>query len=398
MRDWIIVDELVINQGETVIKIHDVVLKAYTEEGKFYLTRLNGTLGGDFEAVTVSAEGEMGLNVPHALQLSATLNSSSELVGRGELVLKAGGELLNYQANLSGNWTYADFPAYALNARGRGSFEGVLLDTVSLAGDGGNVDLSGELQWSPFLKWNLQGVAENIKPEYFDEAMKGVVNLTLTSSGNLEGEPEASLQLAKLEGELRGLPLKAELEAEVKDNGLLLSKFEVLLGDNHLVASGEANKGSAIDWRLNAPRLEQLHPDISGTLVGDGALSGTVDGSVFQLAIDELNGQVMDYSVDAKGGLSLVDGLVTAKALQVNVGDNLLKMDGVANEGQGIDWVLAGDDLSQLHPELSGQLQGRGNAKGLLDGSKVALQIDALEGKVKDYPLMAEGFVRLEGQ
>lgn len=356
--DNIAVDELVINQGETVIKIRDVVLKAHTKGDRLYLTQLNGTLGGELETVVILAEGEMGLNIPHALQLSAKLNSSSELIGRGQLALEASGELLDYQADLSGEWTYADFPSYQLTASGEGNFEGMMLDKVHLAGEAGQADLQGKLQWSPFVEWDLQGTAENIKPQYLDEAVDGAINLALNTSGNMENNPEANLRITRLDGQLRDFPLKAELEAELKDNGLLLSKFDVLIGDNRLVASGEANEDSSINWALDAPKLEQLHPDMSGALIGDGSLAGTVDGSRFKLTIAKLDGEVMDYPVNAQGSLALADQLVSAQALQVSVGDNLLKMDGVANEAQGIDWALNGEDLSQLHPNCPANCRG----------------------------------------
>ena len=67
-----------------------------------------------------------------------------------------------------------------------------------------------------------------------------------------------------------------------------------------------------------------------------------------------------------------------------------MMLDGVADEDKGIDWTLAAKDLGKLklHPELSGALSGEGNVKGLLDGSRVALRVDRLDGKLKDLSLI----------
>ncbi|MEZ5449676.1 MAG: hypothetical protein R3E89_12055 [Thiolinea sp.] len=392
------VGELIINQGETTFVIKDVELNARTRDQQLLLDNLSGNLVGDLHTVEVTARGEMGLNLPHPISVEMDIRSESPVLGDGELKLRADGQLQDYQVLLSGNWQYGEFPEYQIAASGSGTFEKMDLEDLQLNGEAGNATVSGELVWAPELSWDLKGSAEQLRPGAVLSDLTGNLDAALTTQGSLKGELDVTVKLSELKGEFQDVPVQTSLEARLQGKDLILRNLDALIGDNHLQAAGQGDEQLSIDWQLDAPALEQLHPELKGQLAGQGKLSGKIDGSEFAVEIERLQGELLGYPLEAEGGLSLQDQLLAARQLRVKVGDNTVTLDGTADENTGIDWVLDASKLSQLYPELSGQLKGRGNAKGLLDGSRLALRVDQLDGTVKDLPVSVQGAVRLEDQ
>ncbi|MGB1010690.1 MAG: hypothetical protein ACPGVP_13305, partial [Thiolinea sp.] len=394
----IALDELIINQGETEIVLHDVALSAYSKDGKLHLTRLNGELAGALGSVNIVGKGEMQLGMPHELQFNLDIDSNSKKLGAGMLVAGASGELQNYKVAITGDWKYGDYPVYAVEAQAEGNFEGMRLSQVSLKGAAGDIAAQGDLTWSPELNWNLQASADQFRPGMVapDAGADGELDVVLWTKGSLTDEPHIKLQFDQLQGTLRNNPVDVSLFTELNGQDLMLHMLNAKVGNNTLWARSEEENALNVNWKIDAPDLMQFHPDARGALRGDGRLSGKIDGSEFDLLVNNLVGEVMDFPVRAEGELALKNEVISAKKLDVVVANNELTLDGIADEEQGIDWTLDAADLAKLHPKLSGQLKGEGNAKGLLDGSRLALRVDQLEGKVIDYDLEASGAVRLE--
>ncbi len=391
--------ELEIYQGEAVFKVRDARLGAYTDAGVLHLQQLVGELYDDTGNVQISAQGQMELAQPQALDVKLSVKGGSGTYGVGDLALTATGELQNYRVELAGDWQYADYPEYRLDVVGTGNLEGMNFEKLALRGEAGNLDLQGKLAWSPQLVWDLAASAEGLKPETFAPDVPGMLDVALTTTGRLEnGKPFMQVEISRLQGSLRDYPLDASMKAGLEGDALTLHALDILVGDNRLKAQGEAGDELQVRWDLDAPDLEQLYPEINGKLQGKGKLSGKIDGSQFALDIEELTGKVLDYPLDATGGVSLQDGLITAREFQANVGKNQVKLDGIADELTGVDWVIDAPELSQLYPELQGRLKGSGNAQGLLDGSRFAVKLDELEGKVQNYPLKASGEIRMQDQ
>lgn len=242
------------------------------------------------------------------------------------------------------------------------------------------------------LEWILN--AKNLAQ--LDERLKG----KLKGKGVLHGKLDASqlsLSIHQLTGKIQDYPIQAK--GELGKSGDQLSAKDVVLdvGDNHLQLDGAAQDELGVTWRLDAKNLKQLSPKLSGRLRGDGKLSGLLDASHLNLSINQLSGRVQDFPVKAKGSIKLKDKAFSSKDFILDVGKNRLTLNGSAAETVGVDWVLNARNLKQLSPKLSGALKGKGNLKGLLDGSRLNLQIAELSGKVKQFPVKAKGQIRLRG-
>lgn len=396
----VVLQELVINRGSFQMKFKDINLQAYNRAGVLQVNKLVGSyvdpLGG---SVNMDLKGKMGLLKPHPTELTGVIASEGSKCGIGSLKVTATGDLPNYRFQADGKWTYRDFPETQVKLAGIGSFDGVTFEAGQLRSTAGEMGITGNLAWRPTLTWDAKLNGSKVNPEAFVADLPGSLELTAASKGQfVNNQLVVSLDASKLLGTLRDYPIDATLSVGLDKNALTVNSIKAAIGENHFLAKGIAEDGLLIDWELDAPLLEQLHPSLEGKLAGKGKLSGKIDGSEFMLDIEQLAGQVLDYPVEAKGGASLTNGLLTARDLKVSVGENHLSMNGIADETQGIDWVLDAQNLSNLHPDLRGNLKGKGNAQGLLDGSSLALRIDELNGEVLERTLKAQGSVLLRDQ
>ncbi|MCB1639632.1 MAG: hypothetical protein KDI15_12390, partial [Thiothrix sp.] len=204
-----------------------------------------------------------------------------------------------------------------------------------------------------------------------------------------------SLHVETLEGRIRDYPVQAGGELRLLNQVLSASNMQITVGDNQLVLNGTADEDKGLDWKLKAGDLSQLYPAVVGNLEGNGNARGLLDGSRLTLQVDELQGKVRDYPVSARGKVQVRDRLLSADGLVLALGDNEVRLDGTADEGKGLHWQLDAAKLAQLQPSLSGNLKGRGTARGLLDGSRLTLQVAELDGRVRGYPVSAGGEVRV---
>lgn len=392
------VEEMHIKQGDALIKLRDVKLSSLIEDDRLILHGLSGELYDDDGDISVNAKGYMGLSNPHPLALKIGIEGDSQRLGVGSLSLSAKGEVVDYQVNANGYWKYANYPEYKLDFKGDGNLEQLQVDQLNLLGEAGEINLAGLTTWSPELNWNLEVSGDSLNPGLFAKEYPGKINMLWISKGRLAEKLSVQLELKKLEGSLQDYPIDADLKLSIEDEDITLKTLRAKVGDNELVATGLAGESVDLQWQLDAPNLTQLHQSIRGYLKGNGRVSGKRDGSKLMVVINQLEGELLDYPVDVKGGFHINHQLISADDLQLNIGSNHLHLNGSADENQGIDWQLDAKELIQLYPEITGKLSGKGNIKGLLDGSRATFQVDHLNGHVQDYPINIEGLIKWQDE
>ncbi len=401
----VVVDELHIKQGDALIQLRNVQLSVKVENDSLKLGNLSGNLYDDDGEVIVKAKGEMGLSSPHPIHLDITAQSDSKRIGVGLLNLGIKGEVIDYQLTANGHWKYAEYPKYQLTLLGNGNLEQLAVETLHLDGDAGQANLKGRMTWSPKLNWELALSGDGLNPAAFIADLPGNLSMEWETTGSLTDTVNVQLELKKLTGKLQDFPIDAAMQLTINDELFSLKSLRASVGDNRLTADGHAtatDNDISINWQLDAPKLAQLHKSIRGKLVGKGIVTGKRDASQFSVFIETLKGKVLDYPIDASGGVKLDGQLISAEDLVINVGVNQFKLNGSADEEQGIDWQIDAKNLSQLYPEIAGRLKGEGHAKGLLDGSRAALHIGSLQGvlktKAQNFPIQASGDIKLQNE
>ncbi|CAA6819546.1 MAG: Autotransporter translocation and assembly factor TamB [uncultured Thiotrichaceae bacterium] len=395
----VLVKQLSIYQGGAIFTLRDVNLSASVVKDNLYLHNLSGDLYDDAGNIDVKARGDLALYAPHPLDIHVAIKADSTKVGVGNLDIHAVGEVTDYDLSANGVWKYGEYPEYKVKLAAKGNLEHLDAQT-NLDGSAGDAQLTGKLKWAPELHWDLDLTGDRLNPGVFAADYSGDLNMVWKTTGSLTDKIRMQAELKSLTGKVQDYPVAANLQITLEDQAITLQSLNAQVGDNTLTASGEAKESLEVNWQLDASNLGQLHNAIEGNLKGNGRLQGQRDAQQITLSITELKGKVLDYKVSASGNVTREQELLSADNLIVNVGDNRIKLNGSADEQQGMTWDLNAKKLQQLMPKnpetLTGNLKGNGIIKGLLDGSKASLQIETLTGKLLDYPIKANGFVQLE--
>ncbi|MEH6610214.1 MAG: translocation/assembly module TamB domain-containing protein [Halioglobus sp.] len=216
--------------------------------------------------------------------------------------------------------------------QGRGTGDSVSLQLETLQGNllGGQLQLSGPVEWDPLPRWTLRVQGSDLNPGELEADYPGQLSMALNSSGRLDPQLglQLQLELEQLTGVLLGYPLN--LTGEVKLDGEVISVDRLLLDSdgNQFSASGDLSEETlAVTWKLSAPSPGALLPGAQGTLNASGNITGSPEAPRVQA---KLQGQ----------GLQL-DGLsVSSLTANVQAGlqaDEKLRIDittGVVRDGE----------------------------------------------------------------
>ncbi len=154
------------------------------------------------------------------------------------------------------------------------------IEQLRLATDtGARLVLSGDLDRSNGLGWDLALEGEGLDPALFAAQAPGQLALSLESQGRMDPEGRLQLQahLQRLEGTLREQPVSGQGRLQLEGEHLTLEQLDLALGRNTFAASGEWADALDFQLRLDAPELEQAWPDLAGRLELEARLTGEPD-------------------------------------------------------------------------------------------------------------------------
>ncbi len=251
---------------------------------------------------------------------------------------------------------------------------------LALQGDSQKIDLNLEIL-AP-NKVNAQG--QILLNEHVTE-----FNLSSTWSllqWPLQGERQYASENAQLtlQGTTQDYSLNLESEIFVKD----LEPGQLnLLGQGSTeqftikslsikVLSGDIQGKGRISWADNIPSQLQLlanNLQLSSVLGGyssklslEAELSGRLfDDPDFRVALKNVNGKVLDKTVNAKANIHYSAEQLLIEQLQASVGDNSLVAQGVIGDESALEFTM---DVANIH-ELSADYNGAVFAEGALQGS-----------------------------
>jgi len=233
----------------------------------------------------------------------------------------------------------------------RGTPDQLVLRSLHVATPGGALDATGDVRWTPALRWDLNARLAAFDPGYFAPGWNGAIDGTLTSTGSTlaGGGYGARVEAPRLQGRLRGRALRGHGQLAV--HGAEWSgEVALALGGSRIDAHGTLADTLAVDARFAPLQLADLLPQASGVLRGTLQLRGMRNAPDIDV---DLSGRDLAYAgrhvdaVDARGRLPWARG------------NGALTLD-----ARGIDVGIA---LEQLHLQAQGatqalQLQGNAHA------------------------------------
>ena len=292
--------------------------------------------------------------------------------------LGVAGQLENWAAVGKAGFTRAGEKAQVeFDAAGNG--ERATVKTLRAKMPTGQLDAGGEVAWTPVLKWDMKAKLAGFDPGYFLADWDGNLSGEFSSQGQAReaGGFDATLDLPKLAGRLRGRPLDARgkfaLHGEDGEGQLAMT-----LGGSRVQAKGKVGDRLAVDASLSPLHLADLLPTGSGTLQGTVKLTGARTAPDIEADLSGSQLRWNDWSADTvslRGRLPWRsgNGELAVRANAVNVG---MVLDELRLDARGAveDLRVDADARNPMGAiALTGSAQRRGeNWQGGLDALRIA--------------------------
>lgn len=302
------------------------------EEGQLVLARTEGALSvsGNLKKQTAlllqtqgGIEGELSIQAelnrektPIKLLLQSPQAAYAFVLGNPlktkNVRLAAQGNLMDYQAHLTGDAEGMHIPPSSVDLSGVGGINQARLDKLQINGLRGQLNLQGDLNWADGFKWQTNANLDQLHAGDYFKHWPAVLSGDVQFQGNANRQgwlielPQLSIQ-----GQVsqRNFSVKGDAATGSKywfsTSGLSLN-----YGENQLDTQGFIGDNSG-DFKLNinAPTIAGLVPDLQGGVKGHLSFNGDLYQFDF---VSDLNAQNLSFGAFqlAKGS---IQGQITEK-------------------------------------------------------------------------------------
>jgi translocation and assembly module TamB len=189
--------------------------------------------------------------------------------------LQVTGWLDGYHLLGQGNLESPTLPSLQFSLDARGDRMG--LDTAVLELDGleGKMRTEGSLRWLPAFEWRADIAAAGLDLRQFHPELPRDLQLDFQAHGGLAaGQWRVRLDDIRGAGSVRDYPLRLEGELAFENGSLSSPGLSLEVAKNSLTLSGSVIRRLDLQWQLKAPDLSALWPELAGTLVSGGSITG----------------------------------------------------------------------------------------------------------------------------
>lgn len=195
---------------------------------------------------------------------------------------KIAGDLEKYDLSFTTRVEGDQIPPGDLRLVGTGSAESFSLKTLHANLLEGQLDLTGDVAWSPQIKWDMTLSGDGINPQALAAEWPGKLSINSHIVGQMtETGPNATINQTKINGELRGYQLSSEVNADITNALTKINAFFLRSGQSQIMSKGTINPNdNSLDLsvKLDSPNLAELYPDAKGTLSVHGYVKGALNG------------------------------------------------------------------------------------------------------------------------
>ena len=281
-----------------------------------------------------------------------------------DLQVSGNGETSLYSFQVSSKASYKAYQDISVLAEANGEASTLQFDNILLSKQEMKLQGDGTLTWDNGVEWHANLNAHNIDPLLFDSRLPGRIAFDAAISGQTTDEGvRGTIDLQKMDGEIRGYPIKANGNITVEGDNISVKRLYVQSAESVLNINGNVDELIDLEFNLNSPDLEAIWPDLCGSLSISGALSGSRNTPAIQF---DIAGNEIQYN-------ELLLGQLTGTAQgSMEQGDSMafsLNADDVALSGtkiEAIDFDLQGNLKEQVigikvtAPEASADLRLEG--------------------------------------
>lgn len=222
------------------------------------------------------AEGNVGMSAPHVWQLTASARK--------------------FQLALTRFNQDQPLPPMDLQFRGHGDAETTIVDRFNAAWLGGRIQAQGRVPHASGRNWQFTVAAQQLNPAALYPDFPGALDFNARFSGQRTPRASWTVQVTRLDGELRGVPVLASGSMSHRAGLWQFQRLQVQSGKNRLQLDGEYGRRAHLAWTLDAPDLGSLWPGMHGDLHSSG--QADFSGAVPQLSF-KLRGRDLRYRDDS---------------------------------------------------------------------------------------------------
>lgn len=173
----------------------------------------------------------------------------------------------------------------------------------------GGAGFSGRVDWRERLfidgKVTLRGLDPAAFAAEWPGRVSGQAQLKLQDKG--DGIFQAEVQQLHLNGNLRDRDFSLDSNLQAVNSDINIDDLQLAIGDSQLSLKGKLEKQLDLDWKLSSPNLQDFHPELSGTLNGEGQLFGELARSKLQANIQ---GSAIQWAEDIRVGTINADAQI----------------------------------------------------------------------------------------
>ena len=280
----------------------------------------------------------------------------------------------DYKMTLTGQLAQQYLPDATLSFIGQGSLNDLSIEKLALQSKTGVFQVNGKVSWKDTNTFDLTASGQNFNPGILLPEIPGKLTFNSRLKGQMKGDKlQLDAEINKLSGQLRGKPVSADGKLVLNGDQLKVDGLRINSGANKIAVNGTmGQEQAALDISIDTPALDELWPNLGGSLKGEGVMQGTwknpavkfqakgkrlrfAEYSAGQLAMD------IDYSPDMKKTSKI---LLSASTIQSGAAHiDSVKVDGLGTLAQHSFKAEINSVDGDVSTALTGSLKA-GNWKG----------------------------------
>jgi translocation and assembly module TamB len=305
-----------------------------------------------------------------------------------------------YQFELAAQVTLPTWQDSTVQASGELHADAIQLDNFKLHTLQGLATGSALVGLGTNRHWQFDLRGENLNPATRQTSLQadsrtywpGRLNIQASGKGQgFNAQAQFDVQVRSLTGTLRDQTVTAKGRLQRQGQHWLAEGVDARWGRAQLTAQGTVGPQNNLQWTLNAPALQQLHPDLAGELIMSGKFSGEAAAPQLSLLAQAANlrygtwqatGLKLDTQLDVTDRSNSRIHLTATRVAYQEQGLEQLQLTGagqVANHQLSLQATLDAAPLPenmQLDLQLAGsfakqQWRGSVNTVQLIDADKV---------------------------
>lgn len=238
---------------------------------------------------------------------------------------------------------------------------------------------TAELGWQS-LQWPIGSGQPLFTSEHGKLSVSGRPN-DWTASGQVQiqtGEWPAGQIILNAKGDLQSVQLQIG-EGQVL-GGNFAGEFDYRWTDNQ--------PWSAI-IRADQIDISSLTTTFPGVISANLQAKGQAEPQNLEITIVQLNGQIRDQPVEAKGQIAMTAGAVSARDLQIRSGQSHLHLDGAVADRNGIYFSGHVESLADFIEDATGTITGEGRFSNQPDHPRIELDLQGKDLSWQDLSVAA---------